>query len=218
MIHTSNIHCTSLLKEKQSLYIAHVDLVRKFEPYDWWGTFTFKTDIVSYAGDNPKLWQSVGYEWVDQTEKYQNGTYVRKYELVRLKPGDNEWDRTSSYVKELQENHSERQYRRWIRNLNERIYGRRYKEKKLGVSHVYAIEFQKRGVAHVHALIKGVPNSISRIEFEQIWEKQHPNNGFANIFPYDPEKGARGYIGKYITKGGIIKLDIRPQHSMVVPP
>ena len=72
--------------------------------------------------------------------------------------------------------------------------------------HIYAIEYQKRGVAHLHALLKGIPPDISRKHWERVWEGDHPNNGWCNISPYDPELGVCGYLGKYILKGGQVEI------------
>jgi len=37
---------------------------------------------------------------------------------------------------------------RWIRYINECLYGRRYREKKKGVTYIKCMEYQKRDVVH----------------------------------------------------------------------
>jgi len=189
---------------KQTLQDAWAEYIRVYEPYSWFCTFTFKRDILTYAQDNPCV-HKARYTWQEKTGKYENGTYVRGYSRERW-PDSGNYERTGSYLQDVQEEHSIRMYRRWARKLNEEIFGMRYRNKGQGLLHVYAIEYQKRGVAHIHSLIKDIPEAVSRIQFEKAWERLHPNNGYANIFPYDPERGATGYIAKYVMKGG--KVDI----------
>ncbi len=76
----------------------------------------------------------------------------------------------------------------------------------MGVDNAYGMEFQKRGVIHLHAVLKGIPDKVSKEEWAKKWWHQHPNNGYATILPYDPELGAVGYLGKYIVKDGLVDL------------
>lgn len=202
------MNCTPDNTTNQAYWEAWADYIRQLEPYSWFATLTFKTDILTYSQENPTITEA-RYEWVDKTGKYPNGTLIRTHRKVKWENAG-KYERTKEYVRKVQEEHSKRMYGRWIRKLNEEVFGRRYRERKLGVLHVYAIEYQKRGVAHLHSLIRSVPTSISRIEFEKKWERMHPNNGYANIYPYDPVKGAAGYISKYILKGGMIHIDGPP--------
>ena len=195
---------TSYPLSNQSQWDAWASFIRMFEPFSWFGTFTFKRDILTYAQEHPTF-TTAHYEWQDKTGKYENGTYVREYTKSRWQDAG-QYERTGSYVNHVQEKHSDRMYRRWARKLNEEIFGARYRNQGEGLLHIYAIEYQKRGVAHLHSLIKEIPTSVSRIEFEKLWENLHPNNGFANIFPYDPIKGGAGYLAKYILKGGHVDI------------
>ncbi|GMU74504.1 MAG: hypothetical protein AMXMBFR44_7000 [Candidatus Campbellbacteria bacterium] len=195
---------TPHVRTNQTQWEAWAEYVRTFEPYSWFGTFTFKKDILTYTQENPCVYTSV-YTWKDKTGKCPHGTYVRESEKKPWRDSGS-YERTGTYVQQVQEEHSERMYRRWSRKLNEEIFGTRFRDRGKGLLHVFAIEYQKRGVAHIHSLIKEIPSHISRIQFEKVWERLHPNNGFANIFPYDPKRGAAGYLAKYVLKGG--KVDI----------
>lgn len=192
-----------------TLWEAWAEYIRIYEPYSWFCTFTFKKDILTYAQDNPCV-HKARYSWQDKTGKYENGTYVRGYSREKW-PDSGNYERTGMYVQNVQEEHSVRMYRRWARKLNEEVFGMRYRNRGEGLLHVYAIEYQKRGVAHIHSLIKDIPESCSRIQMEKTWERLHPNNGYANIFPYDPERGASGYIAKYVLKGGKVDIIAPPQ-------
>lgn len=150
----SNYSTSNLVSVATNLHDAWADWLRKFEPYDWFSTLTFKENINVTTADT--------------------------------------------------------QYHRWIRQINEFAFGRRYKEKGQGITHIRAIEYQKRGVVHFHVLIGNLPFNLNRKAFEQVWETQHSNNGFANTYSYDPQLGAVGYLGKYITKGGQIDVYLPP--------
>ncbi len=204
-----------------NIFTAWSDWIRRKEPFDWFATFTFKTDILTFSQNHPSI-PKVKYEKVNNRARFdskfpsllrsmygQHGEYKGHYEPRYYRvpwPTKDDYERTGEYVNAVQEAHSQRMYNRWIRKLNTDIYGKRFRENKTGVRHIYAIEYQKRGVAHLHALLSGIPDGTKRKHWEQVWEGLHPNNGFCNIFPYDPELGACGYIGKYILKGGRVNI------------
>ncbi len=66
-----------------------------------------------------------------------------------------------------------------------------------------ALEYQKRGVIHYHALVWfGGAGESRRLTFMDRW--QALSGGFARIVAYDPARGATYYLGKYLAKGGEI--------------
>lgn len=143
---------------------------------------------------------------MNQTEKYRNGTYARISGEIALVPLDTDWISNISYNKTAQEKFARQQYLIWMRRLNESIYGRRFREHGLGVDNTYGMEFQRRGVIHLHALLRGIPDAVSMIEWAVKWWHQHPNSGYSTIEAYDPKRGAAWYLAKYIAKGGQVDL------------
>lgn len=69
-----------------------------------------------------------------------------------------------------------------------------------------ATEYQDRGTLHYHALIGGVGDT-KRLAFKDLWELY----GFARVLPYEADKGATFYVGKYLTKSD---GDIRFSHNL----
>jgi len=66
-----------------------------------------------------------------------------------------------------------------------------------------ALEYQKRGVIHYHALIWfGGASEARRLTAMDRWFEI--GQGIARIFTYNPQLGATHYLGKYIAKGGEI--------------
>jgi hypothetical protein len=72
------------------------------------------------------------------------------------------------------------------------------------MQHARALEYQKRGVVHFHALIWGVKRATHRETWQRKWEEI--GGGWCAIYPYDRTKDARYYLGKYLVKGGEVDL------------
>ena len=152
---TNCTHYSTSAKVAQDLPSAWADWLRKFEPFGWFVTPTFKVDVSQDFAD--------------------------------------------------------RQYRGWVRSINEALYGRRYRQRGLGITHIRATERQKRGVIHFHCLLDVECLKLHRKTFEHVWELQSlGTNGFMRIYPYDASLGAVHYLGKYVSKNGNMDLWLRP--------
>lgn len=95
-----------------------------------------------------------------------------------------------------------------MRAINETLYGRRYREKQQGVWAVRASEYQKRGVLHYHVLMGGGVRTLRRLSWGDLW--QEIGGGFAQVLPYDRNRGAVQYLTKYAVKGGEIDFFLPP--------
>ena len=99
-------------------------------------------------------------------------------------------------------------FNRWIREMNEIIVGKQYRKKHMpGIAWVRAVEKQKRGVWHIHALLDH-PNieRITKNRVLKIWENIGFQTGKVNrVVEYDSELGACGYLGKVILYNGDIE-------------
>jgi hypothetical protein len=74
-----------------------------------------------------------------------------------------------------------------------------------------AIEYQRRGTLHFHALIgPELLKDVNHFEYMNLWYNK--GNGFARIYPYDPEK-AEWYVSKYVVKGGEIDIFLPPSYK-----
>jgi hypothetical protein len=96
-------------------------------------------------------------------------------------------------------------FRRFLRLLNETIYGNHYYRKRLGVIYCRAFENQQRDALHYHVLFSGIPDNIRRMDFVYEWNKL--TKGSARIYAYDENQKASGYMSKYITKEGDLEID-----------
>jgi len=86
---------------------------------------------------------------------------------------------TLTFIEDIHPEQADRRYKRFIRKINESLYGRRYREQGKGIYWVKALEYQRRDV----------------IQSER-------GNGMARIDKYNPTLGARHYLSKYVSKSG----------------
>ena len=113
-----------------------------------------------------------------------------------------------------------KRYYRFIRKINERLFGRNYDRGK-GVCWVKAQEMQRRGCVHFHCLIGNGAWKLLRIGVTDLWENdikykrsKNGGNGKAWTEKYDPVKGAVGYLAKYITKARQGEVDLHVPYDM----
>jgi hypothetical protein len=110
-----------------------------------------------------------------------------------------------------------KRFRLFISILNRKLYGPRWHKHGQGIIWVCAMERQGRGVVHFHTLLK----SRELVELMQsTWRPgDHKNSwvnevnglwdalaGFARIEPIEASAAVRGYVAKYVLKGGEIEL------------
>ena len=114
------------------------------------------------------------------------------------------WFTTNTFRNDTHPEAAGKTWNRWIHQLNRHIFGVRY-TKRLhdGVIWARGLEYQRRGVIHFHALIGRVPATVRRLDWMDVWDGLA---GYARIEPYDPTRGARYYLGKYVLKGGEVDL------------
>jgi len=160
---------------------------------------------------------SSGFVKVDLKDAWVH--FIKSYEPYT-------WYVTLTFKEPKHPESADKAFFRWIRLINECLYGRRYREKKKGVTWIKCMEYQKRDVIHFHCLI-GDPHlyKLKRFDFMKAWEYDcHPRkawwydsdpdidlvNGISRIFKYDAARGAVNYCSKYVLKGGEIDLYISP--------
>lgn len=110
-----------------------------------------------------------------------------------------DWYATLTFREAVHPEQAVKRFQRWLRILNQEVYGRRFRERGQGCWWVRALEMQKRDVVHFHALLGGVGNKPRRLHYMDVWSDE---NGYARIYPYDPLAGARYYCAKYVLKEG----------------
>jgi hypothetical protein len=107
-----------------------------------------------------------------------------------------DWYATMTFAVWIHPDQAAQRYNEWARQL--------YAEVGHPMEHARALEWQKRGVVHFHALIWNVRRSTGRNAWREKWEEI--GEGWCRIEPYDRKQGARFYLGKYVSKGGEVDL------------
>lgn len=117
-----------------------------------------------------------------------------------------EWFVTLTFISDIHPEAALKSMRVWISKLNRELFGPRwYKKVPKGAYWVAAIEYQKRGVIHLHILMAGVGDA-RRLSYMDIWESMGNKNGFARIEPAQSNNAVSRYLSKYVTKDGEIFL------------
>lgn len=98
--------------------------------------------------------------------------------------------------------------KRLVYGLNEKIFGKRfYKRPYEGIIVAAAMERQKSGNPHFHALMGNIPSDIRRMGIVDQWYK---SQGIARVYEYKKDMGAEEYISKlcYLFKDGKLEIDL----------
>jgi hypothetical protein len=91
-----------------------------------------------------------------------------------------------------------------VAKINRTLYGQRYYKHGKSIRWVRAIEMQKRGVLHYHALLAGERlQELRRLTFMDEWDGLA---GWARIEPLRSSQAVYRYVSKYVTKGGEIDI------------
>jgi hypothetical protein len=109
---------------------------------------------------------------------------------------------------------ADKRFRKFLKELNTRIYGRRYANKRnKGVLVARSTEMGGRGgLLHYHALLGGIPQEVRRFDLMDLWNEIA---GYARIYEYDRNLGGAAYLSKsaYAWKRGEVDF-IGPWHAI----
>lgn len=145
------------------------------------------------AGERPKRVADIH---PDKQRIFDYWVHFIKQLDVRL--GGWEWFGTWTFREDTHPESAIKAYMRLQHQINRKGYGVKYwKDKSLGMSSIAAIEYQKRGVLHLHTLDGGT-RDYRRMEAMDRWFSMA---GIARVFPFRRRGGAEKYVAKYILKG-----------------
>jgi len=114
-----------------------------------------------------------------------------------------EWFATLTFRDTVHPESADKAFRYFTSKLNRQLYGPRwFKKAHGGIPWVRALEYQRRGVIHFHALFADVEGA-SRVSWMDEWCEIA---GIARIEAIKNRRAARRYITKYVLKDGNIEL------------
>jgi hypothetical protein len=114
------------------------------------------------------------------------------------------WFATLTFRDETHPEAADKRFRVWVSKLNRALYGSRWYKHATGVHWARALEYQRRGVIHFHALLGGTRlEGTNRRYWEEEWFKLA---GIARISPPRSVELVSRYAAKYTAKGGEIDI------------
>jgi hypothetical protein len=130
---------------------------------------------------------------------------VRTGWIVLLNQYTWDWFITMTFREPTHPESADKRWRLWVSMINRQLWGPRWAKKKQSVTWVRALELQKRGVIHYHALMSH-PKDLNLI-LSRFAQMQNLNTiaGFARIFPPRSVDAVISYCSKYVIKGGEIE-------------
>lgn len=113
-----------------------------------------------------------------------------------------EWFVTLTFAFDTHPERALKLFRVWCSKISREIYGRRwYKKEPYGVTWIVAVEYQKSGRVHLHALIAGVWDT-RRLTWMDNWQDLDTLAGFPRIEPVNRPEAVSRYVSKYVAKEG----------------
>ena len=109
-----------------------------------------------------------------------------------------EWFCTMTFRERV---HPERAHKLWrwvVRGIDRELYGPQVARRAEGLQWVRALEFQRRGVIHYHALARRT-RGYRRLTVMDLWKDVA---GYAKVEAVRNVESVSGYCSKYVVKGG----------------
>jgi hypothetical protein len=122
-----------------------------------------------------------------------------------------EWCGTLTFRQDVHPEAADKQFRRFVMQLNRVLYGHHWRKRGRGIRWVRALEYQRRGVLHYHVLLAGVSGLRPR-DCAALW---YARAGLAKIELIRDTVAALRYFSKFVLQGGELAFEPRmqpPQH------
>ena len=116
-----------------------------------------------------------------------------------------EWFGTLTFRDPVHPEAAAKRFDAFAARLNRALYGPRWYKHHVGIQWVRALEYQRRGVIHFHAVIAGVAGQ-RRSHWVKVWNDLA---GYARIEPIRNMGAVLRYLSKYVRRGG--ELDFEPR-------
>jgi hypothetical protein len=104
-----------------------------------------------------------------------------------------EWYLTLTFRDSIHPEQADRNWQRYLKQLQIVTHRK--------LQWARALEYQRRGVIHFHALAAGGLDRLPYNMARQLWP-----HGYSWIERYIPDRGATHYLGKYVSKGGEVDI------------
>lgn len=124
-----------------------------------------------------------------------------------LSPVPFQWFVTLTFETNVHPEAAIKRWRRFTNEINRSLYGRRWMKKDHGgIYWIVALERQKRGVVHFHALMGDI-HDLNEITRRLDWmDEWYAMAGIARIEPIRSSEAVLRYVTKYVIKDGDIEF------------
>jgi hypothetical protein len=116
-----------------------------------------------------------------------------------------EWFCTLTFRHDAHPEAAARRFDGFVARINRRLHGPRWYKHQVGIQWVRALEHQRRGVIHFHAVVAGIAGERPAT-WEQVW---HDLAGYARIEPIRDTVAVLHYLTKYVRRGGELEFEPR---------
>lgn len=117
-----------------------------------------------------------------------------------------EWFVTLTFTLDTHPERALKLFQVWCSKINRELYGNRWhKREPYGVTWVVAVEYQKSGRVHLHALLAGVWDT-RRLTWMDNWTALDVLAGFPRIEAVENQPAVARYVSKYVAKDGELFL------------
>lgn len=138
------------------------------------------------------------------TQPGVQSAWVQFIQDIENQYGQYEWFGHFTFAEPLHPEQADRRWRRFVKVINRKLYGRRYGDHGTGITWARGQENQKREAIHYHGFFGNGVRKLKRFDFMKVWEDTC--EGYCRIYPYDGNMNAVSYITKYVLKEGDIDL------------
>ena len=125
--------------------------------------------------------------------------------IVFLQQWPWEWFLSLTFRQSAHPEAADKQFRRFVMQLNRVLYHQRWLKHDQGIRWVQALEYNRQGAIHYHALFTGV-SGLRPHDCAALW---HKHAGFARIEAIRNTVAVLRYISKGVPRGG--ELDFEPR-------
>ena len=141
------------------------------------------------ASTQPRIFTELQLAWISLLSRYSF-----------------DWFATFTFRFDTHPEAAYKRFRYWVHVFNQSLHGRRYEKHGLGMHWVNALEWQRRGVVHFHAML-GDSRSLEEMAYKRAWKNfWYELAGFCDIQLIDDQVDVAAYVSKYVTKGGELEL------------
>ena len=134
----------------------------------------------------------------DHASHVSRGRQLREAWVPFLRRWEWEWFCTLTFRHDVHPEAAAKRFEGLAARMNDALHGPRWYKHRVGIEWVRAVEYQRRGVIHFHAVIAGARGERPSV-WEEVWDDLA---GYGKIEPIRNTAAVLRYLSKYVGRGG----------------